>query len=191
MKKLVTTLAAILCIATAANAQVGNIVTMKTTNTNATTVYVQYNSSGTITANGVSMNNGSSTSIMPNAADSTITITTTGNIKLTYLDVYGCSLTELNVSQAVYLDTLGCFNNKLDKLDVSKNTALTRLYCSSNKLETLDVSKNTALTYLNCPNNQLTALDVSKNTALTYLYAEGQQIEVLFLSGASSFSNPL
>jgi len=183
MKKFVTTLAAILIIATSANAQTGNIVTMKRANENATSMTVKYTGSGTITANGVNLNNGSSTTgITPNSADSTITITTTGDIQLTYLTVFNRNLTKLNVSQAVYLDTLYCYLNQLDTLDVSKNTALTYLSCYSNQLDTLDVSKNTALTYLSCYSNQLEALDVSKNTDLTELRCYSNQLEALDLS---------
>ena len=183
MKKFVTTLAAILIIATSANAQTGNIVTMKRANENATSMTVKYTGSGTITANGVNLNNGSSTTgITPNSADSTITITTTGDIQLTYLTVFNRNLTKLNVSQAVYLDTLYCYLNQLDTLDVSKNTALTYLSCYSNQLDTLDVSKNTGLTSLYCYSNQLSALDVSKNTALRTLYCYSNQLSALDVS---------
>ena len=179
MKRILSIAVAILFIATSANAQVGNIVTMKKTNNiYSTMIYVKYTGTGDITANSVPLLNDSIIIVMTPLADSSITITTTGSIMLTHLYVNG-SLTELNVSQAIYLDTLNCFGNYLTALDVSKNAALKTLKCSFNFITQLDVSKNTALTHLSCGLNSLTKLDIYKNIALKTLICDNNYLTEL------------
>ena len=187
MRKANLFLTAMFLIATTAlTAQQGDIVTMKASYMTFAQIVVKYTGTiGDIKANGVPLTNGSN--IMPNS-DSTITITTTGNIQLTYLDVYSNSLTQLNISQAVYLDTLYCYYNQLTQLDVSKNTALIALHCYYNQLSQLDVSKNTALKDLQCENNQLSQLDITNNTALIRLACFDNQLSQLDVSKNTALS---
>ena len=199
------------CIATTATAQTGNIVTMKTT-ADSIAIIVEYIGTGTIKANGTTLDSGSVSRGITPAADNSIIITTTGNIQLTYLYVGFNDITQLDISKAIYLEILICYCNQLTELDVSKNTALINLDCYSNQLTELDVTNNTVLWALDCSYNQLTTLDVEKNTALFGLYCQnnrlttlnvekntallaieagGQGIKVPISVGATTFSNPI
>ena len=110
------------------------------------------------------------------------------NLNLTnniYLQSLTCSyneLSNLDLSKNIYLTSLYLDNNKLSSLDISKNTLLTTLNCGSNNLTSLDVSKNAFLSMLFCPENQLTALDVSKNLALTRLNFYNNKLSTLDIS---------
>jgi len=123
------------------------------------------------------------------------------NKSLKYLELIGCGLTTLNLSEnteLVYLDCesrlamknyitaldvsankklefLSCIENQLTTLNISSNSHLLALHCGYNKLSSLDVSENTNLNTLHCNNNLLTTLDVSKNTALTNLITCGNK----------------
>ena len=188
MKKSNVFLMAILLLATTAlQAQTGNIVTMKTTKTKSISIMVKYTGTGTIKANGTTLNNGLNnggnytSGIIP-AADNSITITSTGSIRLTMLDVQLTALTQLNVSNAIYLTELYCNDNKLTHLSLPNSTALTQLACSNNQLSQLDVSKYTALKNLWCYSNQLSQLDVSKNTTLNTLSCSRNKLMQLDVS---------
>lgn len=65
-----------------------------------------------------------------------------------------------------YLDVSG---NLLTEIDLSNNTGITDLYIGSNSIEDLDFSANTTIRTLDCSYNQLTVLDISCLTELTAL----------------------
>ena len=99
------------------------------------------------------------------------------NLYLEYLDCHQNNLTTLNIvnnSLLSYLDTYG--NDNLVYLNISNNLQLTHLSCSYNNLSELDVSNNTILNYLNCMQNNLSELDVSNNTILNYLNFSGNHL---------------
>jgi len=163
-------------------------ITIQATNAQQFTVYWGDGTSQTYTGKG-------STSLSPSrpyyADTGTYTVTVIGNTAacmFTYLDCYGSSLTNLDVSKSTALTDLYCNSNSLTSLDVSKNTALTTLYCNDNSLTNVDVSKNTALTTLYCNDNSLTNLDVSKNTALTILYCNNNFLTNLNVSGCTALT---
>ena len=171
-QRLLLTIAIMIIATTALWAQTGDIVKMKATNAFHLRIRVEYSGTGSITANGKNLINGSFTGIgyISSDLDSIVTITTTGNIVLTYLYIWERTINELNVSQAIYLTNLYCGYNPLTQLDLTQNTALTHLYCRANQLTELDVTNNTALTYLYCGENQLTELDLTNNMLLEELY---------------------
>ena len=108
---------------------------------------------------------------------------------LSILKCYMNNLTELNVSNNLYLTNLSCYGNQLNALDVSSNLSLTHLYCGDNPINGLDVSNNIALEELNCHSNQLSILDVSANTALHTLYFSNNQITNINLSNNLSITD--
>ena len=178
MRKLFTIIITLLIAGTSIVAQTGDIVTMKSTLTSNCWVWVKYTGSGSITANGIALANGGSeaNNITP-TADSIIIITTTGSIQLKELALAYMKLTELNVSQAVYLTYLSCRHNLLTELDVTNNTELENMDCYYNKLAELDVKNNTKLKQLYFNNNQLKEMDVKNNTALTHLDCSFNQLK--------------
>jgi len=89
--------------------------------------------------------------------------------ELTFLDVTGNNLPELDVSDLSKLETLRCGSNELKELDLSGNPALKNLDVLDNLLTSLNISENYELEYLNCHTNQLKELDVSSNTNLVGL----------------------
>ena len=107
-------------------------------------------------------------------------ITIIGVVKTLYCNYN--QLTELDVSQNIWLEYLFCGVNQLTELDMSKNTALNELHCGANQLTKLDVSRNVDLHELRCYNNQLTTLDVSSAAALRNLYCGDNQLTELNMS---------
>ena len=170
IKKLLAAVIALLITSTALWAQTGTIVTMKTASTTNIQIAVEYTGTGTIKANGKDLSNGYwTTDIIPNANGS-INVVTTGNIVLTVFNVGSRQITELDVSNAIYL---------------------TKLYCDNNQLSTLDITTNTALTLLYCDYNKLSSLNLSNKPHLTTLQADNQYIEVAIEAGATTFPNPI
>lgn len=76
------------------------------------------------------------------------------------------SITSIDVSNNIALETLSIGSNALTSIDVSNNVALERLYADDNALTSIDVSNNIILKTLDCPSNLITNLDVSANTVL-------------------------
>ena len=105
-----------------------------------------------------------------------------GNVKLTFLQVWGNQIREIDVSHNTALLSLDLGDNFLEQLDVSANTALTGLWCSSNRLTSLDVSNNPDLVVLQCHSNQFTSIDVSHNPELDHLWVENLHLTSLDLS---------
>ena len=90
------------------------------------------------------------------------------------LDVSNQNISDLTgVEDFTVISNLDCSNNNLTNLDLSQNLYLEDLDCQSNQLTGLDVSNNTALTKLQCSYNQLTSLDVrnGNNTSMIYFNA--------------------
>ncbi|MBQ6313972.1 MAG: hypothetical protein IJI11_00040 [Mogibacterium sp.] len=79
------------------------------------------------------------------------------------------------------LKELQCTYNSLTSLDVSRNLALESINVCSNKLTSLDVSQNPALKYLGCEYNNLSSLDVSHNPALESLFCNFNNISKLYV----------
>ena len=207
MKAKTTLLTALLLIATASSAwaQTGDIVTM-TTKQPTVKINAEWTGTGTISANGVDLeNNIRAGSIIPVTAGK-VTLTVTGTAQLTMLHCYDNALTVLDISGCSALEMLLCFDNQLSFLDVSGRPALKHLSCYNNQLITLNVSSCpaleillcfdnqlstlnvigcTALRSLLCSNNQLTGLDVSGCTALEHLFCEDNQLSTLNVSGCT------
>ena len=92
-------------------------------------------------------------------------------------------VTQIDISNAPYLEVLSVTNAELALLDLSYNTALIELYFSRNNLPiNLDLSHNTVLNYLDCSYNQLTGLDISHNTALNFLQCNDNRLSSLDIS---------
>lgn len=81
---------------------------------------------------------------------------------------YG-TLTNLDVSGCVRLESIFCIYNQLVNIDLSGCTALKSLNCGLNQLTSLNVSECASLESLYCYNNQLTSLNADGCTALRYL----------------------
>lgn len=88
---------------------------------------------------------------------------------LTYLACDTNSLSALDVSNNLLLDTLNCNNNSIAVLDVTMLSALSKLNCASNKITTFDPTLNLNLKWFDIGNNPITTLDVTKNVELLLL----------------------
>ena len=79
--------------------------------------------------------------------------------ELTYLEVSGNNLTELDLSKNTKLWDLYCMRNKLTSLILPKDAPdFTYIECNENNLTELNVATLGALEYLGCANNKLTSL---------------------------------
>lgn len=99
------------------------------------------------------------------------------------------NLTNLNLSNNLYLKDLRCEYNNLSHLNLSNNIHLNVLYISYNKLNSINISKNTALTTFDCSGNNLTFIDVTKNIYLTNLNISENQLSNLDVSKNLSLIN--
>jgi Leucine-rich repeat (LRR) protein len=102
------------------------------------------------------------------------------------IKVLATSITSLNLSQNLALETIDCNNNSLTSLTLPATSGLTTLSCIDNQILSIDVSQNTGLIDFRCSTNLLTSLDVSQNNLLTVLYCDDNQITNLNVAGASS-----
>ena len=74
----------------------------------------------------------------------------TNNINtITYLNIGSKNISDLTgIEDFTVLDTLICWYNQLTNIDITQNIYLTALECSSNNLTSLDVSQNNMLSLL-------------------------------------------
>ncbi len=98
------------------------------------------------------------------------------NLYLNSLDCSFNELTSIDVSQNSNLESLSCYRNQLTSIDVSRNINLNSLDCGGNQLTSIDVSQNSNLISLSCYRNQLTSIDVSQNHNLKKLNCGMNQI---------------
>jgi hypothetical protein len=105
---------------------------------------------------------------------------------LYYLNLGGCQLTSLDVSQNTALTDLICPANQLTSLNLSGANALGWVDCAGNQLTSLNLSGANALGSVWCHNNQLTSLDLSSNTELAILRCNLNQLTSLNTSGANA-----
>ena len=110
------------------------------------------------------------------------TCTVKSDMPITMLDVTGCKITELKISNSPNLESLSCANNQLSALTTSRNTALAYLDCENNLFENLNVYRNTELQELNCANNQLKNISVNGLRKLKTLICTNNQISDLAIS---------
>ena len=99
-------------------------------------------------------------------------------IWLTELYCSNNPLKELNLEHNSELQILSCSNIGLDSLDLSTNPNLYELDCSSNNLKELDLSNN-YIKNLDCSSNQLDFLNLKKSPNLGYLNARNNAIECI------------
>lgn len=104
---------------------------------------------------------------------------------LVHLEIYGCELTELDLSANTYLSFLSCIGLNLTELDLSKNSELTNVWCNYNELSKLDISGCERLWALHCQDNQLKTLDCSNNRKLVQLDCSNNPLTDLDIRNAS------
>ena len=93
-------------------------------------------------------------------------------ISLTDLQADNMELSQLDVSNNIYLKNLSVHSNNLTELDLENNTILSQLIIYDNNLTSIDLKTNILLDNLNLGNNsysnnnQISSLDLSSNTLL-------------------------
>ena len=151
-------------------AQEGSLARMETTAETAR-LYLQWEGSGTITANGLTAESSGLYSFP--VVEGKVELITAGDVTLTQMR---------------------CHDNKLTSLDVTNCTALTHLRCESNQLTELDLSNCVALWSLWCGSNQITNLDLTECPVLYELRAFHQRItlpQATITDGVLSVENPI
>ena len=103
-------------------------------------------------------------------------------------------ITDLDVSNLIYLENLGCGcscsgGNLLSSLDISQNTRLKWLQCEQNSISSLDLSNNLLLESLEIGWNPITALNVSANISLKFLDAYNFPLATLTSIDVTNNSN--
>ena len=117
---------------------------------------------------------------------SEITITCDG---LGQLEVYGCQLSELSITDAPGLYILKCYNNNLSSLDVDGCPELTILNCSENALSALDLSACTKLEEVYASDNNLSSLSLGSLPLLRTLECAGNPLSTLDLSKCAALED--
>ncbi len=145
---------------------------------------------------------GSETTILTQAASSSITIDNAsgqGLVRVDWddgnIDTYNnggvtapvthnyTPLQIRNVSiESIKLNTASVLSSLLTGVDISENHNLLTLLVYDNQIGTLDISNNLKLTYLDCNTNQLSSLNTSSNTELTSLFCTVNNISNLDVS---------
>lgn len=88
------------------------------------------------------------------------------NIQLETIIVNGCKLEMLDVSKNEKLKHLECRNNLLESINLKNTPNLLFLDVCNNRMSTIDISLCTKLKIFNCSGNALVNLDVSNNMEL-------------------------
>lgn len=110
------------------------------------------------------------------------TITVTGD-RVTFLDCSSMELTDVDVSDALFLKTLYCSDNDLVSLSIQSNGFLENLDCSGNKIKYLSLSFQRFLRCLDCSRNELKSLSLSSLSNLEVLICHANKLDRLDLSG--------
>ena len=187
----------ILCLLVGLQALAQDTIITMTTTKDSVSLYVVWTGAGSITANGVKLDNDYFIENIIATADGSVVLTAMGEVlfidlwchnnSLSTLDITNCpmlsilncsqnSLKDLDVTKCTKLKNLACYLNSLTDLNVRKCPELTGLECDRNYLTALDITKCLKLKSLSCSNNSLTDLDVTKCTRLGTLYASGQTL---------------
>jgi hypothetical protein len=101
---------------------------------------------------------------------------------LTYLEVSGNPLGNIDISNNIYLTHLFCRDNDLSEIDLSQSIYLYEVNLRLNNLTSLDVSNNLNLGFLAFDENQLTTIDLSNNINLGALGAQSNLLSSLDVS---------
>ena len=101
---------------------------------------------------------------------------------LIYLEASVNNLSEINLSQNIWLEQLSLGFNNLQNIDLSNNLLLRYLYINNNILSNLFFVSSNALEVLQCQNNFLTSLELSSNINLKYLNCSHNFLSFLNLS---------
>ena len=89
--------------------------------------------------------------------------------ELKYLDCYGSSVKDIDLSKNELLEKLYCNDTAIEKLDLSHNVNLQKLKCSETKITGLNLSENKKLTELVFQNTEISAINLSSNKSIEYL----------------------
>lgn len=108
-----------------------------------------------------------------------------GFAALEWLDFSSNLVENVDLSQNIFLKTLGCINNRLTSLNLSNNTQLEWLSCQGNQMTSLLLNSQN-LEIIECYENYLSTLDLSSATALSELYCSENQLEVLNITQNSN-----
>ena len=101
---------------------------------------------------------------------------------LIYLEASVNNLSEINLSQNIWLEQLSLGFNNLQNIDLSNNLLLRFLYINDNILSNLFFVSSNQLELLHCQNNFLTSLELSSNINLKYLNCSHNFLSFLNLS---------
>lgn len=108
------------------------------------------------------------------------------NNHLRSLSTYMNSVSELDVTRLLDLETLDCAYSDLTQLNVSKNSKLVDLRAYGNQIEHIDVTGAIDLTHLDVKNNWLQNIDLSHNKKLVYLNIDGNEIKTIDVKDMSN-----
>ncbi|MGL5980783.1 MAG: fimbrillin family protein, partial [Phocaeicola sp.] len=109
------------------------------------------------------------------------------HLLLNSVDCRNNGLTELNIG-SLNLKTLSCFDNKLSNLNVEHCTSMTNLNCANNNIETLTLSSSPLLKHFSCVSNKLKDLDLSSNVELVNLECDKNQLGELNITTLGKLS---
>ena len=154
------------------------IVTMTTAN-DSVVVSVKWTGSGNLIANGVELKNDNIKNTIFPSIDGLITLTTTGDVRLTQLNCNSNSLKTLDVTNCTELTKLECAFNSLSALDITKCTKLTELDCKYNNLSGQDITNCPELAIPDCTYSTISALDISNCPKLKELHCGSNKLGVL------------
>ena len=96
---------------------------------------------------------------------------------LANLQIQGCNVNSLDLSNNYFLQVLNCRDNNLTNLDINSGPfGLVTLLCENNNLTSLDVSSLSMLDLLLCSNNMITDLNITGCDSLRAFDASYNQL---------------
>ena len=145
------------------------IVTMTTTN-DSVKIQVEWIGSGSITANGVELENYIGiANVIAATADGSVVLVAMGDAQLTHLHCYQNDLSNLELTNCGKLTKMWCDENFLTTLDLTNCPKLTDLSCSKNPLSALNITKCAELINLDCSYTSLIDLDITNCPKLKFI----------------------
>ncbi len=112
-----------------------------------------------------------------NVRDNTLTnLDVSNNLNLQTLDFDNNDVANLVLGTNTILSEVSGRYNQLTSVDVSANTGLTNLNLRNNTFSTVNVSNNTNLRTINLNQTGITSLDTTNNPDLAYLYLSGNSL---------------
>ena len=103
-------------------------------------------------------------------------------VSLTSLQADNMEVSQVDISNNIYLENLSIHSNNLTELDLSNNINLRNVIINDNQIEYINLENNSFLEWFIAGNNILSSIDLSNNSELLDLRLDGNRLTELNIS---------